>query len=119
MERHSALYCIWQAVELLEDPKILYTLKKKKGKKRDKVIEEKFSMAMKYKFTFVLPHPELQDTGDWETILQVVCLHLCPFPTLFPCHLLLAMPEKILGFYQLLDYPSTAVLPLTNGISAM
>lgn len=32
-------------------------------------MEEKFSMAMKYKFnTFVLPYPELQVTEAWETI---------------------------------------------------
>lgn len=77
-------------------------------------------MMIKHNFnTFVLPFPELHITGDWEIILEKVSLHLCPFPILFPCHLLLAKSEKNLGFYQLLDYLSTAVLPLANGISVM
>lgn len=69
--------------------------------------------------TFVLPYSELHVTGDGEVILQNVALQLFPFQTLFPYPLLLPISEKLLGFYQLLDYPITAVLPLTNGISVM
>lgn len=84
-----------------------------------KVMEEKFRTAFKYKFNaFVLPFPELHVTGDREVILEKVFYNstlflYCPYP------LLLAMSEKLLGSYQLLDCSITAVLPLTNGISVM
>lgn len=85
-----------------------------------KVMEEKISMAFENKFnTFVLPYPELHVTGDVEVILKKVSLQLCPFPTSFPYPLVLAMSEKLLGFYQLLDFSITALLSLTNGISVM
>lgn len=79
----------------------IYFKKRKWGKK--------FSMAIKYKFNIsVLPYAELHRA----VTLEKVSLHLCPLPTLSSCHLLLATSEKIPGFYQLLDYPSTAVFLL-------
>lgn len=48
---------------------------------------------------------------------QRVFLRFLCISALFPCCLLRAMSDKILGFYQLLVYSSTAALSLSNGIA--
>lgn len=79
----------------MEHPVNFKIIQTSKNRRRNKVMEENFSMAFKYKFnTFVLPYLELDVTGDGEVILEKVSLQLCPFPIPFLYPPLLAISEN-------------------------